>query len=77
MNRTRKVAVRLPVELLAYAQEYTGAGITETLKMALERLVRERFYSRMRELRGKAFIDDRMAELREDREFDAHGNVVN
>ena len=77
MNATRKITAILPRELLATAQEYTGAGVAETLKIALERLAREQFYSRMRELRGKVKPDIDLNELREDREFDEHGNVIN
>jgi hypothetical protein len=77
MNDTRKITAILPRQLLATAQEYTGAGVAETLKIALERLAREQFYGRMRELRGKVHTDVDLGELREDREFDEHGNVVN
>ena len=77
MNDTRKITAILPRQLLATAQEYTGAGVAETLKIALERLAREQFYGRMRELRGKVKPEIDLEELREDREFDDHGNIVN
>ena len=77
MNDTRKITAILPRQLLATAQEYTGAGVAETLKIALERLAREQFYARMRELRGKVKPEIDLEELREDREFDQNGNIVN
>lgn len=77
MNDARKITAILPRQLLATAQAYTGAGVAETLKIALERLAREQFYGRMRELRGKVKPEIDLEELREDREFDEHGNVVN
>jgi hypothetical protein len=77
MNDMRKITAFIPRELLATAQEYTGAGVAETLRIALERLAREQFYRRMRELRGKGVkLDLNFDELREDREFDAQGNVI-
>jgi len=77
MDDTRKITAILPRQLLATAQEYTGAGVAETLKIALERLAREQFYNRMRELRGKVKPDLDLDELREDREFDEHGKLIN
>jgi hypothetical protein len=76
MTEMRKITAILPTELLATAQAYTGAGVAETLKIALERLARETFYSRLRELRGKVHLDPDLEELRQDREFNAQGNIV-
>jgi hypothetical protein len=72
----RKITAILPADLLASAQSYTGEGVTETLRIALERLSRETFYSRMRELRGKVVLAADLDDLRRDRQFDDSGNVV-
>jgi hypothetical protein len=76
MSDMRKITAFIPRDLLATAQEYTGAGVAETLRIALERLGREQFYARMRELRGKVKLDLDLAELRDDREFDQSGSIV-
>jgi hypothetical protein len=76
MTAMRKITAILPADLLASAQFYTGEGVTETLRIALERLSRETFYKRMRELRGKVVLDVDLDDLRRDREFDDNGNVV-
>jgi len=76
MADMRKITAFVPSELLATAQAYTGAGVSETLRIALEKLARETFYSRMRELRGKVTLELDLEELRRDREFDDRGNVV-
>jgi hypothetical protein len=75
MSEMRKITAFVPAETLAAAQAYTGEGITETLRMALEKLARQSFYDRLRSLRGKVKFDVSLDELREDREFDEHGNV--
>jgi hypothetical protein len=76
MTKMRKITAFVPAELLDAVQGYTGAGVTETLRIALESLARQQFYARMREMRGKMKFDDGLDELRKDREFDAHGNVI-
>jgi len=77
MSEMRKITVFVPAKLLASAQDYTGKGVTETVREGLERLSRARFYERLRALKGKVKFDDfNLDELRRDREFDEHGNVV-
>jgi hypothetical protein len=77
MSEMRKITVFVPVKLLASAQDYTEKGVTETVREGLERLTRARFYERLRALKGKVKFDDfNLDELRRDREFDDHGNVV-
>jgi hypothetical protein len=77
MNELRKITAFLPTKTLASAQAYTGEGVTETLRIALERLARQSFYDQLRALKGKVKFDDfDLDELRRDREFDAHGNVI-
>jgi hypothetical protein len=77
MSEMRKITAFVPAELLASAQAYTGEGVTETLRQGLEKLAHQAFYDRLRALKGKVKFDDfDLAELRRDREFDAHGNVI-
>ncbi len=77
MSDMRKITAFIPRDLLSTAQEYTGAGVAETLRIALERLAREQFYRRMREARERGVkLDLNLDELRKDREFDAQGNVI-
>jgi len=76
MTKMRKITAFVPTDLLEVAQDYTGAGVTETLRIALEKLAHQRFYDRMREMRGKMKFDISLDELRKDREFDERGNVI-
>ncbi|HZZ34571.1 MAG TPA: hypothetical protein VFE03_02515 [Caulobacteraceae bacterium] len=77
MSEMRKITVFVPAKLLASAQDYTAQGVTQTVRQGLERLARQAFYDRLRALRGKVNFDDfDLEELRRDREFDEHGNVV-
>ena len=77
MSELRKITAFVPSETLAAAQDYTGQGVTETLRIALETLAHQRFYDRLKALKGKVKFDDfDLEELRRDREFDAHGNVI-
>jgi hypothetical protein len=77
MTEMRKITAFVPAEALAAAQAYTGEGVTETLRIALEKLARESFYKKLKALKGKVKFDDfDLDELRRDREFDAHGNVI-
>jgi hypothetical protein len=78
MNDMRKITANLPTDLLASCQDYTGEGITETLRRALEDMRRKRAYQGLLALKGKLdFSDISLDELREDREFDERGNVIN
>jgi hypothetical protein len=77
MTEMRKITAFVPAETLAAAQAYTGEGVTETLRVALETLARESFYKQLKALKGKVKFDDfDLDELRRDREFDTHGNVI-
>jgi hypothetical protein len=75
MTEMRKITAFVPAGTLAAAQSRTGEGVTETVRVALEKLAREGFYERLRALRGKVKFDVSLDALREDREFDEHGNV--
>ena len=77
MSEMRKITAFLPARLLDRAQAQTGAGITETLRRSLEEMIRREGYRQLRALRGKVNFDDfDLDELRRDREFDEHGNVI-
>ena len=77
MGEMRKITAFLPAELLKKAQARTGVGITETLKRSLEEMLRREAYQQLRALKGKVNFDDfDLEELRRDREFDEHGNVI-
>jgi hypothetical protein len=77
MSEMRKITAFVPAELLSSAQAYTGEGITETLRRGLEKLAHQAFYDRLKALKGKVKFDDfDLDDLRHDREFDEHGNVI-
>lgn len=48
----KKITAFVPARLLASAQEETGVGISETLRIGLQKIAHERFYKGMLELRG-------------------------
>jgi nitrate reductase beta subunit len=68
MGEMRKITVDVPADDLAAAQEFTGAGITETVRAALKRLRSIRAQQRALELRGKVKFSMTVDELRSDRE---------
>jgi hypothetical protein len=76
MSDMRKITAVIPADLLSAAQANTGEGVAETLKIALERLNHAEWCKQMMALRGKIQLDIDLDELREDREFDEHGNVI-
>ncbi len=65
---TQKITAHLPANLLHEAQQVTGKGITETLKIALEHLARARAYEELRKMRGKVNLAIDVDELRRDRD---------
>jgi len=77
MSEMRKITAFLPAGVLDAAQANTGQGVTETIRLALERLNHAAWCQRMLELEGKLKFDFDLDALREDREFDEHGNVIN
>jgi hypothetical protein len=75
MTEMRKITAFEPTKTLAAAQAYTGEGVTETLRVALEKLARQSFFDRLRALKGKVKFDIGLVALREDRASDAQGDV--
>jgi hypothetical protein len=71
MSENRKVTAFLPAKLLADAQVIAGAGVTETLRAALEAFNRAAWYRKMLKLEGRVAIDINLDALREDREFNS------
>jgi hypothetical protein len=53
--------------LLAKAQQATGAGISETVRKALELLAASEAYDQLLKMRGKLKFSIDLNELREDR----------
>ena len=53
MGQMRKITVDVAADDLAAAQEFTGAGVTETVREALKKLRSIRAQQRALELRGK------------------------
>lgn len=64
---TQKVTAHLPIKLLHEAQEVTGKGLTETLKIALEQLSRTHAYEGLRKMRGKITFTIDPNDLRKDK----------
>lgn len=77
MTAVRKITVHLPEPLLEAAQGYSGEGLTETLRRALESYNTSQWSRQMLALRGRVKLDIDIDALREDREFDQFGNVIN
>lgn len=67
MEDTRKITVEVPETVLARAQEYTGAGVTETVREGLKQLAAARAQLELRKLRGSFKFSVDLDKLREDR----------
>ena len=63
----RKITVEVPPDLLAKAQQASGAGITQTVRTGLQLVAASRTYARLRQLRGKVRFSRTWAELKADR----------
>ena len=53
MGEMRKITVEVPRDLLESAQDFTGEGVTETVRLGLHKLASVRAQQKARELRGK------------------------
>jgi hypothetical protein len=67
MAELRKITVEVPEASLRLAQELTGEGITDTVRIALGRLAQARAQHEARKLRGTFKFTINLDELREDR----------
>lgn len=66
-KEVQKITAHIPIHLLQEAQAITGKGITETLKIALERLSHAKAYEDLRKMRGKVKFSINLDELRKDK----------
>jgi hypothetical protein len=64
---TRKITVEIPQDLLEKAQLASGAGITQTVRSALQILAASQVYDRLLQMRGKVRFSRTYQELKEDR----------
>jgi hypothetical protein len=67
MSVMRKITVEVPIKELRAAQDFTGAGVTETVREGLKRLAAIRAQQEMRSLRGTFKFGIDLDALREDR----------
>ncbi len=68
MGRTKKITVEVPVDLLRRAQKVSGAGVTETVRQGLEKVVKSDAYRQLLALRGKVKFTESIESIREDRD---------
>lgn len=69
MSKLRKITVSVAVRDLQLAQELTGKNATETVRIALRRLVEVHAQQEFRKLRGTFKFTVDLDQLREDRNF--------
>jgi hypothetical protein len=67
MEVSRKITVEIPQALLEKAQRASGAGITQTVRTALQILAASEVYDRLLQMRGKVRFSRTYEELKEDR----------
>jgi len=68
MGEMRKITVEVPVDDLSAAQDFTGEGVTETVRAALKQFRSMRAQRRALALRGKVRFSMTLDEMRYDRE---------
>jgi len=69
MSDIRKITVHVPASDLEKAQEYTGEGVTETVRAGLRRLAQIQAQQDLLKLRGTFKFTIDLDELREDRKW--------
>ena len=67
MERTRKITVEVPAELLDKAQRASGTGITQTVRAGLQLMAASEAYARLLQFRGKVRFSRSIEELKDDR----------
>jgi hypothetical protein len=67
MEVSRKITVEISQALLEKAQQASGAGITQTVRTALQILAASQVYDRLLQMRGKVRFSRTYEELKEDR----------
>lgn len=68
MPASRKITIEIPTDLLAKAQEASGAGVTATVRQGLRLVAAGGTYARLRELRGRVRLRTRVRDLKADRQ---------
>ena len=67
-DQLRKITVQVSERDLASAQEFTGEGVTETVRTALKKLASIQAQRRLLDLQGKVKFSMTWQELKYDRE---------
>jgi len=67
MEGARKITIEVPAHLLDKAQQASGAGITQTVRMGLQLVAASNAYARLRQMRGKVRFSRSLADLKADR----------
>jgi hypothetical protein len=68
MTELKKITVQVPLGDLERAQQFTGEGVTETVRAALKRLASMQAQKELLKLRGTVKFSMSLDELRHDRE---------
>jgi len=68
MGEMRKITVEVPADVLRSAQDFTGEGVTETVRVALKKLASMRAQREFLKLRGTYHFSIDLDELRKDRD---------
>ena len=68
MGEMRKITVDVPEDLLERVQEFTGTGVSDTVRAALKRLDSFRAQQELLKLRGKVKFSMTWQEMKYDRE---------
>jgi hypothetical protein len=63
----RKITIEVPERDLALAQEFTGAGVTETVRAGLKKLANVQAQRRLLDLQGTVKFTKTWQELKYDR----------
>ncbi len=66
-SKIQNISAQLPRNLIEEATEITHQGITETIRLALENLVRFNAYQNIRKLKGQVKFSINLEELRKDK----------
>ena len=69
MGELRKITVQVPGRDLELAQEFTGQGVTETVRAAIQKLAEAQAQQEFRKLRGTFKFTIDLDELRQDRKW--------
>ena len=67
MEIARKITVEVSPDLLQKAQQASGSGVTQTVRMGLQLVAASQAYARLRQLRGKVQFTRTWEELKDDR----------